>query len=1267
MQVSRLAATRIAPKQPRRFPRKTPLGKPQTKISSSASNRRNARRNKNGKQQPPKKTDQKKPKDQQRGRPGKDVRIAISKVKDSTFEVKHEGGTTGFAVLIGRRVFKPAHVRGKIDHPDLANLRFDRAQDMDLEVAEVPKSMRDLAAKPAAMLDGVYNWKKGTIRVTDNEILDTSGRGAPGDSGSAITDNEGRVVGIILGGGRDGDRTRLSVVSFDKKLKAQEIVYSEATPWSVLPLMLALPAIAYACTFNGTPFDCSNPDCTACCIFSNQDKALSLLTENVEADGYWDLLLAVTDCNSGRQKRGINPTPYDSRVLSAHAVTTPYMSYCPDCGHGGCISPIGIDEVSSSGSNSILRVRTGSQFGVNAKGKAAGEMSLRYLTPEGLAAATDNSRARFSTSARCEILQAIGHYVLVKCPSGNSLTLAVSLDGTRHSCTIHHHHTHAKRFAREKSRGHHLSVASQPCVRYSRVPKKKKNFLVHVYEPLPVTVTVSSVIKCNQSKCVATVPAGHTLSFTKKCKTGSASNESYTSDTNFTCAQGKYTQLTLRGKLPHLMSTGLPKGNTTVAKAAVPYPFPPETTVCRISVAQLPRIDLEGTDLILTGTAPYAVMLTVRNLGFHSNASMEWVTGDYSIRIPISPQGTEIRWGNNEPQHYWLSLKYASGTANAYPWELLIHHIEYHPEWAWGFLALICLLIALSACACSCACKKARYNIIATKFNPTAPPVTGLVAALCCIPGVKAETPYFDIVAYLWTNNKTAFALQFLAPVAAILIVTYIIRHVKLCCKPFLGKTGWLLAIAALVLAQKCTAYEHTITVPMDPKAPTYEAIVDRQGYEPVKLTVTVNYTIITPTTALEYWTCKGEPVVEPPHVGCCKTVTCPNKLRTLDAFKDKATADRHCDVHTHVYPLVWGAAKCFCSTENTQLSAVAATVSEFCEHETERAEAYSVHSSTVSAELEIKFGEHSLNFHAYVDGLTVTQSNGVKLIAGPISTDYTPFDSKVVRLGAEIYNYDWPPYGAGYPGTFGDIQSRATNYKKPGDLYANLGIELLQPSNDHVHVAFTHSSSGLVRWLRDAPKPLSVVAPHGCEIKAKPIVALNCGVGLVPLSINIPDGKFTRKVVDPKPSALSCTVSSCQYGVDYGGAASVTFEGHDNGKCGVHSTTPGVTVMVQVVTVTPGNNQLKTSFSAPNPEVSFTLEICEATTTCAGKCTPPKEHITASKPRHDNDVGSYVSGPAMYWAGGTIAVIVVLVVIGAIIACAIQCHRKNSIRVVKG
>ncbi|QEP51830.1 structural protein [Comber alphavirus] len=1206
-------------------------------------------------------------KKKKRGRPQHDVRVKTDSVKGSVFEIKHEDTHMGWAVMIGSRIYKPAHVQGVIDHPELSKVKFLQARDLDLQVGTVPRSMKKLSAKPGPLVDGVYSWQRGAISVASGVVVDLSKGGKKGDSGRPILDNEGRVVGLVLGGALSGDEMRLSVIGFDsKKLDAIQLTYPEADRWSAgLVGLLLLPAVL-SCTLDGASFDCAKPSCQACCVEKEPAKALKLLEQNLDDENYWDLLLAVTNCPTARAKRSVDPDAFEKRVLSAHQATSTYRSYCPDCGGHPCLSPLGIDEVVGSGLDRHLRIRVGSQFGVDAAGKAASPDSIRYTARDGSTYSSEHPRLTVSTSSGCEILQAVGHYILADCPAGNSIDIRATMAGVRYQCHMQHNHKVVEAYTRERNAGGHLSDKTQKCAKFTTVRRTTSKFLVDVYEPVPVAVPSSQIVKCNGSSCVITVPASSVVVLKKACDAASNVTETtYNASTTEECTTPRYEDPVVKRTKPHLRTHGLPKHGDTV-KAKIPLPFPTVTADCRLSKARMPRITSYEKHMRLAGKTDYPVRLTTRDLSGTPNTTDMWVEGKYDIDILVPVGGVEIRWGNNEPAAYWSVARYAAGNADAHPWELLVHHSQEHPVYTWVFVGIACAALLLAGCMCCVACRRVRYTLLARSFNPTASYAPSLAGALCCLPGATAETPYLDAVAYLWTNNKVAFGLQFAAPVACLLILTYAIRHCRLCCKSFLGLRGLLLAGAVLTLAQSCTAYEHTVTIPMDPRAPQYEAIVSRPGYEPMKLEIGVNFTVVTPTTSLAYWTCQGKTVVEPPHVGCCTSITCPHDLKTLRSFIPVSIGGEQCEVFTNVYPLLWGAAHCFCSNENTQVSAVAATVSEYCAEEPNRAEALSVHSGTVSAELMFSVGEDKIAVHAYVDGVTSASSQGYKVVAGPISSDYSPFDTKVVRLGTEIYNFDWPPYAAGKAGTFGDIQARSQNYAKPGDLFADMDIQLLQPSNSHVHVAYTNTESGFLRWLQDSPTPLSSVAPHGCKIKAKPLLALDCGVGNVPVSINIPDAKFTRIVQEPQPSALTCKVPSCQYGVDLGGALVITLEGHYAGKCAIHSTTPGITAQAHVADITPGPNTIRSAFTASTPEVSFDIEVCNEHVKCTGTCKPPNEHIKPVKPRVDSDNGAYISTPAMSWAGGLLTLLLFIFAASLVIWCCVKQCRSRRVNIVR-
>lgn len=173
-----------------------------------------------------------------------------------------------------------------------------------------------------------------------------------------------------------------------------------------------------------------------------------------------------------------------------------------------------------------------------------------------------------------------------------------------------------------------------------------------------------------------------------------------------------------------------------------------------------------------------------------------------------------------------------------------------------------------------------------------------------------------------------------------------------------------------------------------------------------------------------------------------------------------------------------------------------------------DHAEAYKAHTASVQAFLNITVGEHSIVTTVYVNGETPVNFNGVKITAGPLSTAWTPFDRKIVQYAGEIYNYDFPEYGAGQPGAFGDIQSRTVS---SSDLYANTNLVLQRPKAGAIHVPYTQAPSGFEQWKKDKAPSLKFTAPFGCEIYTNPIRAENCAVGSIPLAFDIPDALFTR------------------------------------------------------------------------------------------------------------------------------------------------------------
>nr|8DEQ_A Chain A, Spike glycoprotein E1 [Venezuelan equine encephalitis virus]8DEQ_B Chain B, Spike glycoprotein E1 [Venezuelan equine encephalitis virus]8DEQ_C Chain C, Spike glycoprotein E1 [Venezuelan equine encephalitis virus]8DEQ_D Chain D, Spike glycoprotein E1 [Venezuelan equine encephalitis virus]8DEQ_E Chain E, Spike glycoprotein E1 [Venezuelan equine encephalitis virus]8DEQ_F Chain F, Spike glycoprotein E1 [Venezuelan equine encephalitis virus]8DER_E Chain E, Spike glycoprotein E1 [Venezu len=394
--------------------------------------------------------------------------------------------------------------------------------------------------------------------------------------------------------------------------------------------------------------------------------------------------------------------------------------------------------------------------------------------------------------------------------------------------------------------------------------------------------------------------------------------------------------------------------------------------------------------------------------------------------------------------------------------------------------------------------------------------------------------------------------------------------------------------------------YEHATTMPSQAGI-SYNTIVNRAGYAPLPISITPTKIKLIPTVNLEYVTCHYKTGMDSPAIKCCGSQECTPTYRP----------DEQCKVFTGVYPFMWGGAYCFCDTENTQVSKAYVMKSDDCL--ADHAEAYKAHTASVQAFLNITVGEHSIVTTVYVNGETPVNFNGVKITAGPLSTAWTPFDRKIVQYAGEIYNYDFPEYGAGQPGAFGDIQSRTVS---SSDLYANTNLVLQRPKAGAIHVPYTQAPSGFEQWKKDKAPSLKFTAPFGCEIYTNPIRAENCAVGSIPLAFDIPDALFTRVSETPTLSAAECTLNECVYSSDFGGIATVKYSASKSGKCAVHVPSGTATLKEAAVELTE-QGSATIHFSTANIHPEFRLQICTSYVTCKGDCHPPKDHIVTHPQYH--------------------------------------------------
>nr|NP_818942.1 E1 protein [Western equine encephalitis virus] len=423
--------------------------------------------------------------------------------------------------------------------------------------------------------------------------------------------------------------------------------------------------------------------------------------------------------------------------------------------------------------------------------------------------------------------------------------------------------------------------------------------------------------------------------------------------------------------------------------------------------------------------------------------------------------------------------------------------------------------------------------------------------------------------------------------------------------------------------------FEHATTVPNVPGIP-YKALVERAGYAPLNLEITVVSSELTPSTNKEYVTCKFHTVIPSPQVKCCGSLEC----------KASSKADYTCRVFGGVYPFMWGGAQCFCDSENTQLSEAYVEFAPDCT--IDHAVALKVHTAALKVGLRIVYGNTTAHLDTFVNGVTPGSSRDLKVIAGPISAAFSPFDHKVVIRKGLVYNYDFPEYGAMKPGAFGDIQASSLDAT---DIVARTDIRLLKPSVKNIHVPYTQAVSGYEMWKNNSGRPLQETAPFGCKIEVEPLRASNCAYGHIPISIDIPDAAFVRSSESPTILEVSCTVADCIYSADFGGSLTLQYKADREGHCPVHSHST-TAVLKEATTHVTAVGSITLHFSTSSPQANFIVSLCGKKSTCNAECKPPADHIIGEPHKVDQEFQAAVSKTSWNWLlalfGGASSLIVV-------------------------
>nr|ARD08054.1 structural polyprotein [Chikungunya virus]QEP54718.1 structural polyprotein [Chikungunya virus] len=1186
---------------PQQKPRRNRKNKKQKQKQQAPQN------NTNQKKQPPKKKPAQKKK-----KPGRRERMCMKIENDCIFEVKHEGKVTGYACLVGDKVMKPAHVKGTIDNADLAKLAFKRSSKYDLECAQIPVHMKSDASKfTHEKPEGYYNWHHGAVQYSGGRFTIPTGAGKPGDSGRPIFDNKGRVVAIVLGGANEGARTALSVVTWNKDI-VTKITPEGAEEWS-----LAIPVM---CLLANTTFPCSQPPCTPCCYEKEPEETLRMLEDNVMRPGYYQLLQASLTCSPHRQRRSTKDN------FNVYKATRPYLAHCPDCGEGhSCHSPVALERIRNEATDGTLKIQVSLQIGIKTD-DSHDWTKLRYMDNH-MPADAERAGLFVRTSAPCTITGTMGHFILARCPKGETLTVGFT-DSRKisHSCTHPFHHDPPV-IGREKFHSRPQHGKELPCSTYVQsTAATTEEIEVHMPPDTPDRTLMSQ-----QSGNVKITVNGQTVRY--KCNCGGSNEGLTTTDKVINNCKVDQCHAAVTNHKKWQYNSPLVPRNAELGdrKGKIHIPFPLANATCRVPKARNPTVTYGKNQVIMLLYPDHPTLLSYRNMGEEPNYQEEWVMHKKEVVLTVPTEGLEVTWGNNEPYKYWPQLS-TNGTAHGHPHEIILYYYELYPTMTVVVVSvatfILLSMVGMAAGMCMCA---RRRCITPYELTPGAT-VPFLLSLICCIRTAKAAT-YQEAAIYLWNEQQPLFWLQALIPLAALIVLCNCLRLLPCCCK-----TLAFLAVMS-VGAHTVSAYEHVTVIPNTVGVP-YKTLVNRPGYSPMVLEMELLSVTLEPTLSLDYITCEYKTVIPSPYVKCCGTAEC----------KDKNLPDYSCKVFTGVYPFMWGGAYCFCDAENTQLSEAHVEKSESCK--TEFASAYRAHTASASAKLRVLYQGNNITVTAYANGDHAVTVKDAKFIVGPMSSAWTPFDNKIVVYKGDVYNMDYPPFGAGRPGQFGDIQSRTPESE---DVYANTQLVLQRPAAGTVHVPYSQAPSGFKYWLKERGASLQHTAPFGCQIATNPVRAVNCAVGNMPISIDIPEAAFTRVVDAPSLTDMSCEVPACTHSSDFGGVAIIKYAASKKGKCAVHSMTNAVTIREAEIEVE-GNSQLQISFSTALASAEFRVQVCSTQVHCAAECHPPKDHIVNYPASHTTLGVQDISATAMSWVQKITGGVGLVVAVAALILIVVLC-----------
>nr|AYI50324.1 truncated structural polyprotein [Chikungunya virus] len=736
---------------PQQKPRRNRKNKKQKQKQQAPQN------NTNQKKQPPKKKPAQKKK-----KPGRRERMCMKIENDCIFEVKHEGKVTGYACLVGDKVMKPAHVKGTIDNADLAKLAFKRSSKYDLECAQIPVHMKSDASKfTHEKPEGYYNWHHGAVQYSGGRFTIPTGAGKPGDSGRPIFDNKGRVVAIVLGGANEGARTALSVVTWNKDI-VTKITPEGAEEWS-----LAIPVM---CLLANTTFPCSQPPCTPCCYEKEPEETLRMLEDNVMRPGYYQLLQASLTCSPHRQRRSTKDN------FNVYKATRPYLAHCPDCGEGhSCHSPVALERIRNEATDGTLKIQVSLQIGIKTD-DSHDWTKLRYMDNH-MPADAERAGLFVRTSAPCTITGTMGHFILARCPKGETLTVGFT-DSRKisHSCTHPFHHDPPV-IGREKFHSRPQHGKELPCSTYVQsTAATTEEIEVHMPPDTPDRTLMSQ-----QSGNVKITVNGQTVRY--KCNCGGSNEGLTTTDKVINNCKVDQCHAAVTNHKKWQYNSPLVPRNAELGdrKGKIHIPFPLANVTCRVPKARNPTVTYGKNQVIMLLYPDHPTLLSYRNMGEEPHYQEEWVMHKKEVVLTVPTEGLEVTWGNNEPYKYWPQLS-TNGTAHGHPHEIILYYYELYPTMTVVVVSvatfILLSMVGMAAGMCMCA---RRRCITPYELTPGAT-VPFLLSLICCIRTAKAAT-YQEAAIYLWNEQQPLFWLQALIPLAALIVLCNCLRLLPCCCK----------------------------------------------------------------------------------------------------------------------------------------------------------------------------------------------------------------------------------------------------------------------------------------------------------------------------------------------------------------------------------------------------------------------------------------------------------------------------------------------------